>query len=118
MSQLQDDNQNVSSRLASCNYQLQTTQANLSSLQSAVQSLESQMEPLLTETVLPKTSTSSPPDLEPIPDLPSSKPSQVQAKALPKVQTGPDILTKVDREGPRDKRDSESTEVDEAHSEG
>jgi len=126
VSQLQDDNQNVSSRLASlserCNSQFQTTVSNLSSLQLVVNKLASQVElvkntkPLLIQTVLPTTPTSTPPKLDPVPNLPGSKTSQVQTNDLPVVDSGPDNLPQVDRVGPRDKRDSERKEVEEAHS--
>ena len=125
MSQLQDDNQNVSSRLASlserCNSQFQTTLSNMSSLQLVVNKLASQVEvvkntkPLLIQTVLPTNPTSLPPDLEPVPKLPNSKASQVQTNDLPVVGSGPDILPQADRVGPRDKRDSEIKELEEAH---
>jgi len=117
VSQLQDDNQNVSSRLASlserCNSQFQTTVSNMSSLQLVVNKLASQVElvkntkSLLIQTVLPTKPTSSPPGLDPVPHLPSSKASQAQANALPVVDTGPDIIPQADRVGPRDKRDSD-----------
>jgi len=122
VSQLQDDNQNVSSRLASlserCNSQIQTTLSNMSSLQSVVNNLESQMEivkntkPLLIPTVLPTSSTSLlpalPPGLEPLSGLPSNKASQVQTNAFSEIPPGPDLQGETDRKGPRDKRQSET----------
>lgn len=122
VSQLQDDNQNVSSRLASlserCNSQIQTTLSNMSSLQSVVNNLESQMEivkntkPLLIPTVLPTSSTSPlpalPPGLEPLSGLPSNKASQVQTNAFSEIPPGPDLQGETDRKGPRDKRQSET----------
>jgi len=125
VSQLQDDNQNVSSRLASlserCNSQFITTLSNMSSLQSVVSSLEHKLEnvktanPLLINKVLPTTSTTSsaPPAAPPGLDsaLSVTKTSQVHTQAQPIVTSGPDQQNKGGREGPRDKRQSQSSEV-------
>lgn len=134
VSQLQDDNQNVSSRLASlserCNSQFQTTLSNMSSLQSVVNKLESQLElvkkskPLLIKTVLPTRPSSTPPGLDPLPHLPGGKASQDQTAAFHVVDSGPDIVKQGDRvgpregprEGPRDKRDMRARKEEKAQS--
>jgi len=77
VSQLQDDNQNVSSRLTSlsekCSSQFMTSLSNISSLQSAVEKLESQMKQLKSadsllitpNQVLPLSASESPPPAKP-----------------------------------------------------
>jgi len=132
VSQLQDDNQNVSSRLASlserCSSQIQTTLSNMSSLQSIVSNIESKMEivknvkPLLIKTVLPTSTTpmppAIPPGLAPLSDLPSGQPSPAKTNALPEpVPISTHTKFKADREGPRDKRQSMDMDESSAHNE-
>jgi len=114
VSQLQDDNQNVSSRVSSlsekCASQFLTTLSNMSSLQSVVTSLETRLEslrnqnPLLTTTALP---TSPPPGPPPGLDLPSSKSG---AAPVSTSDADPDQV-KEERKGPRDKREEMSNKV-------
>ena len=88
----------------------------MSSLQPIVSNIESQMEivrsakPWLIKTVLPTTTTSTPPaippGLAPLSDLPSGQPSPAKTNALLEVSTSTHTKFKADSEGPRDKRQS------------
>eukprot|EP00092_Neocalanus_flemingeri_P079859 GFUD01099522.1.p1 GENE.GFUD01099522.1~~GFUD01099522.1.p1 ORF type:complete len:433 (-),score=148.48 GFUD01099522.1:308-1606(-) len=125
VSQLQDDNQNMSSHLASLaeqsKSQFLTTLANMSSLQSTVSAVDRKLQSvktansLLMDTVLPTPSTpaaAAPPGLSSAPAAPlsSTKTSQVQPEALPVVSSGPD-QHQAGREGPRDRRQAQASEV-------
>jgi len=120
VSQLQDDNQNVSSRLSSlserCNSQFLTTLSNISSLQTFVSSVENKLENanlLLKTTVLPiPSSPAFPPGLFSLSTaaLPVKKTSNTPTIIQPVVTSQPDQLDMQNRMGPWDKRQDQSND--------
>jgi len=114
VSQLQDDNQNVSSRLSSlserCNSQFLTTLSNISSLQTVVSSVENKVQNaklLLNTTVLPKPLTPAvPPELITLStaSVPPSTTGQIPNSKLSVVTSEQDQQDMQIRKGPRDKR--------------